>query len=54
MAFMGMRGTGDWATDENPKNWRQGILYLYPTGSAPLTGLLSKMSEEQIDNAEFN
>ena len=44
MAFLGMRGTGDWATDERPKNYRQGILYLYPNGSAPLTGLLSKMS----------
>lgn len=54
MAFMGMRGTGDWQTDERPKNWRQGILFLYPTGSAPLTGLLSKMGEEQVDDPEFN
>lgn len=54
MAFMGMRGTGDWATDERPKNWRQGILYLYPNGSAPLTGLLSKMGEESVDDPEFN
>jgi len=54
MAFMGMRGTGDWATDERPKNWRQGILYLYPNGSAPLTGLLSKMGEEMVDDPEFN
>ena len=53
MAFLGMRGTGDWATDERPKNWRQGILYLYPNGSAPLTGLLSKMSEESVDDPEF-
>ena len=54
MAFMGMRGTGDWATDERPKNWRQGILFLYPTGSAPLTGLLSKMGEEVVTDPEFN
>lgn len=47
-------GTGDWTTDERPKNWRQGILYLYPNGAAPLTGLLSKMGEEQVDDAEFN
>lgn len=53
MAFLGMRGTGDWATDERPKNWRQSILYLYPNGSAPLTGLLSKMSEESVDDPEF-
>jgi hypothetical protein len=53
MAFMGMRGTGDWATDERPKNWRQGILYLYPNGMAPLTGLLSKMGEEVVTDPEF-
>lgn len=53
-AFMGMRGTGDWATDERPKNWRQGILRLYPNGNAPLTGLLSKMAEEETDDPEFN
>jgi Family of unknown function (DUF5309) len=52
--FLGMRGTGDWATDERPKNWRQGILYLYPNGMAPLTALLSKMSEESTDDPEFN
>lgn len=52
--FTGMRGTGDWATDERPKNWRQGILYLYPNGMAPLTGLMSKMSDESTDDPEFN
>lgn len=53
-AFMGMRGTGDWATDERPKNWRETILYLYPNGTAPLTALLSKLSEERTDDPEFN
>lgn len=51
--FLGLRGTGDWVTDERPKNFRQGILYLYPNGSAPLTGLLSKMPEERVDDPEF-
>lgn len=53
-AFLGMRGNGDWATDERPKNWRQGILRLYPNGMAPLTAILSKMSEEKVDDPEFN
>lgn len=52
--FLGMRGTGDWATDERPKNWRQGILYEYPNGSAPLTALLSKMPEQTTDDPEYN
>src|SRR5215510_9420833 len=54
MAFQGMRGTGNWATDERPLNWRQGILYLYPNGRAPLTGLLSKMGEETTTDPQFH
>lgn len=54
MPFLGMRGTGDWATDERPKNWRQGILLLYPNGSAPLTAILSKMGEEKVGDAQFH
>lgn len=29
-AFLNMRGTGDWATDQRPKAWRELILFLYP------------------------
>jgi len=52
--FLGMRGTGDWATDERPKNWRETILYLYPNGTAPLTAILSKLKEEKVDDAQFH
>ena len=52
--FLGMRGTGDWQTDQRPKNWRQGILKLWPNGDMPLTGILSKMSEEATTDPEFN
>jgi hypothetical protein len=52
--FLGMRGTGDWVTDQRPKNWRQQILYLYPNGSAPLTAILSMMGSESVDDPEFN
>lgn len=54
MAFLGMRGTGNWGADERPLNWRQGILYLYPNGMAPLTALLSKMPEEKVDDPQFH
>jgi hypothetical protein len=54
MAFAGLRGTGDWATDERPKNFRETILWRQPNGQAPITGLLSKMSEERVDDPEFN
>lgn len=52
--FLGMRGTDDWATDERPKSWRQGILYLYPNGSAPLTAILSKMGEEKVSDPQYH
>jgi hypothetical protein len=53
-AFLGMRGNGDWATDQRPKHWREMILYLYPNGSAPLTAMLSKMKSEKVTDPEFN
>ena len=52
--FLGMRGTGDWVTDQRPKNWREQILYLYPNGNAPLTAIMSMLSSEKVDDPEFN
>lgn len=52
--FLGMRGTGDWATNERPENWRQGILRLYPNGSAPLTAIQSMMGSEKTNDATFH
>lgn len=51
--FLGMRGTGDWATDQRPKNWRETILFLYPNGDAPLTALMSKMKSERVNDPQF-
>jgi len=53
-AFAGLRGTGDWAADERPKNFREMILWRNPNGSAPLTALLSKMASQEVDDPEFN
>ncbi len=54
MAFLGMRGTGDWVTDERPKNWREKILQLFPNGDAPLTAMLSKLGNEATTDPEYN
>ena len=54
MAFLGLRGTGDWGTDERPKNFREMILWRHPNGSAPLTALMSKIGSESVDDPEFN
>jgi hypothetical protein len=52
-AIAGLRGTGDWATDERPKNFRETILWRDPNGMTPLTGLLSKAKSESTDDPEF-
>ena len=52
--FLGMRGTGDWVTNQRPENWRQQILYLYPNGMAPLTAILSMMGSESVDDPRFH
>lgn len=54
MAIAGLRGTGDWATDERPKNFREMILWRNPNGQTPLTALLSKMKTESTDDPEFS
>lgn len=54
MAFLGMRGTGDWSVDERPKSFREGILYYWPNGQAPLTAILSKMASEKVTDPEFS
>ena len=52
--FLGMRGTGDWVTDQRPLNWRQQILKLYPNGQAPLTAILSMMGSKSVDDPQFH
>jgi hypothetical protein len=54
MAVAGLRGTGDWGTDERPKNFREMILWRRPNGSAPLTALLSKTKSQKVNDPEFN
>jgi len=52
--FLGMRGNGDWTTNQRPENWRQMILHLYPNGSAPLTALLSMLGSESTDDPTYH
>ena len=52
--FLGMRGNGNWTDDMRPLNWRQGILYRYPNGEAPLTGLLSMLGEEKVPDPQYH
>jgi hypothetical protein len=49
----GLRGTGDWGTDERPKNFREGILRFNPAGTAPIFALSSKAGHKSVDDPEF-
>lgn len=49
----GLRGTGDWGTDERPKNFRENILFFSPNGSAPIFALTSKAGKRTTDDPEY-
>lgn len=53
-AIAGLRGTGDWGTDERPKNFREFIMWRNPNGSAPLFALMSRVQKESVDDPEFS
>src|SRR3990167_7698125 len=53
-AVAGLRGTGNWATDERPKNFREYILWRNPNGSAPIFALMAKVAKEPLDDSEFS
>lgn len=50
----GLRGTGDWGTDERPKSFREGILRYNPNGTAPIFALTSKAKKRTVDDPEFS
>lgn len=52
--FVGLRATGDLATNERPEAWREGMLRLFPNGMSPLTGLTALMKSEKVPDAHFH
>lgn len=54
MAIAGLRGTGDFGTDERPKNFRETILRFNPNGTAPLYALTSKAKKRTTDDPEYS
>ena len=54
MAILGLRGVGNFAANESPQNWREGILFYYPNGETPLMALSSQGKSEATDNYTFN
>lgn len=54
MAVAGLRGTGDWGTDERPKDFRESILFFKPNGSSPIFSLTSKSGKVTKTDPEFS
>lgn len=56
MAIAGLRGTGDWGTDERPKNFREGILWMEPNGDSPMFALSARAKGKKYttDDPEFS
>ncbi len=53
-AVAGLRGTGDWGTDERPKNFREMILWRNPNGTAPIFALMARVQKESVNDPEFS
>jgi hypothetical protein len=49
----GLRGTGDWGTDERPKAFRESILFYSPNGNAPIFALTAKAGKRTVTDPEF-
>ena len=49
----GLRGTGDWGTDERPKDFRNMIQRIDPNGMTPIFGLTSKAGKKSVSDPEF-
>ena len=54
MPILGIRGTGNLATNERPQSWREGIIHIFPNGETPLMGLLGQMGSEVVSDYTFN
>jgi len=53
-AFLGLKSTGDFVTDEMPEHWREATLRLHPNGDAPLTAMTAIMRKQQVDSPDLN
>jgi hypothetical protein len=54
MAIQGLRDSSNFVANARPKNWREGIMLLYPNGKMPFMALTSLMKKRSVDDPEFN
>lgn len=53
-AIAGLRGSGDFATDERPKDFREMIMWRPQRGTVPVTALMSRAKKARVADPEFN
>jgi hypothetical protein len=53
-AVAGLRSTGDFGTDERPKDFREMIMFRNPNGASPLYALTSRAKKRIAKDPEFN
>ena len=53
-AVAGLRSTGDFGTDERPKNFREMIMFRNPNGASPIFSLTSRAKKRTTDDPEFS
>jgi len=52
--FLGMRGSGQFTTNELPQDWDQVIMREYPNGQTPIFAIQSMMPEETVASSDYN
>lgn len=53
-AVAGLRGSGDFGTDERPKSFREMIQFMNPNGNTPIFGLTSKVKKRTVTDPEYS
>lgn len=53
-AVAGLRSTGDFGTDERPKDFREMIMFRNPNGASPIYALTSRAKSRTVSDPEFN
>lgn len=52
-AVAGLRATGDFGTDERPKDFREMILFRNPKGTSPIFALSARSKKRSVSDPEF-
>jgi hypothetical protein len=52
-AIAGLRGTGNFGTDERPKNFREMIMFMNSRAMTPLLRLTARVKKKTVSDPEY-